>query len=486
MATLEQAVKSASAERVVLAGARLGAGALSYPFFDADNPLTSSNAESQIDVILGRRASSEDVDSLAAFLTIAVSFHVLEGWRYLSKAAYALLNASRKAALHLAYYAELRAARSILAGSGICIRDTWHFAITEPGEIITFGAPRSSSASRSKPKPCSLAWAHVRDCLNSRLGRKQVYVARLTQKDEIISTHVAASDALKAWSRVTKNGERVAEAVRSLSLSNVDWAEACRASSSTRAQLAENWLMDWSVDLKGMQADSATRNIASYGISLSSDTFAALSRDELEFVCSTHRACLSDSEGGFDGIDLALLRDFCLKSGRLALGKNYQQIWRKLRQWLSDQGGKNRYEARALVKQVQQADQSPAGRVIKLADRNNRTPEGVFARAFLLLRLATILQTWLWKQIRPKAPDGNPQWPNTILRHFATWSCLEPHETTPEEYLDLEEDQKTALDDIAAWLGANTFGGPAVWNDECAALRELCRFERAALRTLAS
>jgi hypothetical protein len=49
-------------------------------------------------------------------------FHMIEGWRYASAATTAFLNNSQHTALHFAYYAELRAALSLLSWSGIRVK----------------------------------------------------------------------------------------------------------------------------------------------------------------------------------------------------------------------------------------------------------------------------------------------------------------------------------------------------------------------------
>lgn len=450
MAAIDEAVGRGSREPLIAAGARLGSDNRSYPFLIAGSALISDDLERYIDRVLASEQGQDDSQTLAEFLVLGSAYHAIEGWKYLSKAAYALLAASRNAALHLAYYAELRAARSILAGSGTCARNTWHFSLPETGRPITFGRPRSLETA------CAVSAA-----------------------DEIISTHEAASDGLRAWSRVAGNGEWVTDSVRCLRFADIDWADACGATRS-RGQLAENWLSEWSVDLKGLQADSAARNVASYGVDLSQSAFDALRREELEFICEAHRASLYQ-EANQDGIDLALLRDFCEKSGRLTWRKS-EQVWSNMRHRLVADRRMDRFKAKALVGRIQKTDQTPAGRIIQLADRNNRTPDAVFARAFLLLRLSPILQRRMWSEMRKRAPGGRLPWQETLLRQFARWSRLTPHVSDPEEYRDMEDDQIAALDDVADWLAANSFNPEIVWRERCLQLVDLCCFERAALR----
>ncbi|MFC3179462.1 hypothetical protein [Cypionkella sinensis] len=61
--------------------------------------------------------------------------HVIDGWSYLGRAFSALLSGQAHAARHLAYYAELRAALSILASSGIGIFNKRNAVIDAAGAV---------------------------------------------------------------------------------------------------------------------------------------------------------------------------------------------------------------------------------------------------------------------------------------------------------------------------------------------------------------
>jgi hypothetical protein len=478
MASLVDAVGRASSEALVAAGARLTKGAAIYPFLAPGSSLIGEDVDSFVDGRLATGPTPHDVEEFAEFLVLATSFHLLEGWRYLSKSAYALLNASRTSALHLAYYAELRAARSILAGAGICIRDTWHFAITSSGTVVTCGAPRSGPTPPTRPSSRAAAWASFRTYVRRLIGFRAS--ESTAQPDGPISTHAAASDALKAWSRIEDNGKKVVDASPALAMGGVNWAEACRATAS-RAQLAANWLTDWSMDLGGLVADSYLRNRASYGVDVAETAFDALTRDELDYVVNVNRSSLYEGDGSLDGVDLALLHDFCMKSGRLLYDRNQQQIWTKLKQWLSTSGGMGLLPAKALVKRVQEADRTAGGLILKRARRSNRNVDGVFSRAYLLLRLATTMQRSLWNYIRITSPRGEAGWQSTLLAQFARYSHLTSLSEVPTSYTDFQEDQQAAIDDTAGWLAANPFSSYELWRNLGESLREVARLERIAL-----
>jgi len=83
---------------------------------------------------------------LSDYLALSCPLHALDGWRYLSAALVSLLNGARTEALHLAYYAELRAALSILAGSGIAVLNNKHYAIDNTGLVYWFSGKTHSTA----------------------------------------------------------------------------------------------------------------------------------------------------------------------------------------------------------------------------------------------------------------------------------------------------------------------------------------------------
>src|SRR5687767_9228022 len=123
MATLEAAVQQASGDQIIAAGAGFGSVSQAYPFLDPQGQIATQSLQDKLqeylDQVLSRIPSPQEIDEHSTFQSIGTCSHALDGWRYLAHAATALLNASRRTCIHLAYYAELRAARSILGACGI-------------------------------------------------------------------------------------------------------------------------------------------------------------------------------------------------------------------------------------------------------------------------------------------------------------------------------------------------------------------------------
>lgn len=131
------AVQDASSEYVLEAGAkRLGAQRRLWPLLRKGSNVDQAKIIDYVHANYDTATPSVAlVDELADYAAISCWGHVFDGWRYLSLAASALLQASRGKALHLAYYAELRAAMCILACSGIVTLKRRHYSITSTGEL---------------------------------------------------------------------------------------------------------------------------------------------------------------------------------------------------------------------------------------------------------------------------------------------------------------------------------------------------------------
>lgn len=74
-------------------------------------------------------------DDVVKVIAVRGPLHAVDGWSYLGRALSALLSGQAHAARHLAYYAELRAALSLLASSGIGIFNRRNAVIDSAGAV---------------------------------------------------------------------------------------------------------------------------------------------------------------------------------------------------------------------------------------------------------------------------------------------------------------------------------------------------------------
>ena len=486
MSGLDDTVRAASPIPIIVAGAKLAASAPAYPFLDHGSPL-HTDPHRYIENLLKATIDSEDRQHLAEYVTIAVSWHCLEGWRYLSHAGMALLGGSRRAAIHMAYYAELRAARSLLASSGICIRDGLHFGLDSSGDVLRFGAPKEPLLLASEPT-IACALAEVLRQLARRLGRRSA--TKPLQAARSIGTHVAAARALKRWSKVSANGSRVIDAMRGLQYRGIDWVEAVRLS-AMRDSVAAEWLSDWSIDLRALKKDSDERNIASYGVSLRSSALDPVSEEEVHFIRAMNESWLSIDVGNADSLDLTILHDFLVKAGAVIAEAESDDrkpidLWTRLHTYLTGPGRLEAEDADSAIEGVRTAEAGPGGTVLRAAKVGNRDAMGVLARALLLLRLASALLLAQWREMAKRSPGGVVLWHAELVRQYANHTHLADTTVSLADYRDLVEDQAEALDELDRWLTAGPMNSMLLWRDKSAVLCELCRFERAFLVAAAS
>lgn len=156
---------------------------------------------------------------LSEVIAASCLLHCADGWSYLGRAISSLLRGDPHRARHLAYYAELRAATSLLATEGVGIFRNEHFAIT--------------AANRA-----------------SALGTRT-------------NTHVFAWDCLEFWASQPASANLLAQVIKPYGLSLENWCDPL-GGVSTLAPHAREWLKRWGVDLLMFNKDHRARNISTY------------------------------------------------------------------------------------------------------------------------------------------------------------------------------------------------------------------------------
>lgn len=201
--------------------------------------------------------------NLAQYIAASVSLHANDGWSYLGRAVACVLAGDAHRALHLAYYAELRAAMSLLASSGIGIFNNRHFVV-----------PAVNSTSK----------------LNSGLG-----------------THMTAWLALEHWAQQPSSGALFTNLIRPEGRKLDDWFQP-QGGAATLAPQARGWFMQWGMDLGLATKDREARNQTSYRPDGIPATWEASAKDGLEFVRDTWSALEPSSNSSFEQIDRHILR----------------------------------------------------------------------------------------------------------------------------------------------------------------------------------
>lgn len=156
---------------------------------------------------------------LSQYIAASVVLHSADGWSYLGRSLTALLRGDPHRSRHLAYYAELRAAMSLLASVGIGVFNTKHFAIDAPDSV--------------KLLPGSYR------------------------------THPFVWECLQYWSGLSTSGDLFAKTIVPGERSLEDWFFPVGGTASLAAQ-AKAWFSDWGMDLKYPIEDHFARNESSY------------------------------------------------------------------------------------------------------------------------------------------------------------------------------------------------------------------------------
>jgi len=188
--------------------------------------------------------------------------HVVDGWSLLGRALDSAIRRDTYAAVHFAYYAELRAAMALLACEGIGVFNRKH-AVVSPTRTI----PLSKSP----------------------------------------GTHELAHLAIKHWSELARAASLLDEIVAPGGIGFSRWLEACHVTAPLRA-IGKKWLRSWGLDLAVLSDDKGLRNLASYRPSLFRLPPPIKQADLVEFFQQLWRLLEPSPVGRFPSLELHLLR----------------------------------------------------------------------------------------------------------------------------------------------------------------------------------
>lgn len=164
-------------------------------------------------------------DDAKGYLATSAILHSFDGWNYLSRSINSLIDGDGFAGIHLAYYAELRAAMTFLASEGVGIFDHHHFCINQQDQIV--GSPN-------------------------------------LRKDN--GTHKFVWKALNEWIQNVNKSTHLLNCFYHNGYSFSDWIRFIpRANNvSVISQITQEWLKEWSFDIRNYTNDRTGRNTFSY------------------------------------------------------------------------------------------------------------------------------------------------------------------------------------------------------------------------------
>lgn len=223
---------------------------------------------------------------LIAYIAASAPAHVIDGWSYLARATDAVLRGDLSAALHLGYYAELRAAMSLLACEGIGVFNNRHPIIAASGVATT-----------------SISHAWQWDKKQSKYCKKPA------------RTHVAVWPLLNHWGSLKRAALLIDDLVAPAGSSLSTWLNALNIPQPVRA-ISKGWFSNWGIDLGMLSEDHESRNMVSYRPSEFRLPPAPNAPDAIKFVSDLWLLFEPGSGGHFPQLERELLRKIVRESGR--------------------------------------------------------------------------------------------------------------------------------------------------------------------------
>ncbi|WP_141216612.1 MULTISPECIES: hypothetical protein [Nocardiaceae] len=339
----------------------------------------------------------------ADLLAASTFVHCGDGWSYLGHGINALLRGDEHSAIHFIYYAELRAAFSLLCSEGIYIGDGVNAIVNRSSEVLVIDQD---------------------------------------------TTHQAAWKFLDSWSQSKRAQDLLGEILKPANTNLKNWVASAGISGIQPA--ISDLLRDLSFDLATFAEDRERRNSATYlPTRLHNDDGPPLRIAKM--VANFWRSLEPDVLGGFPTLDGALLRQVLVKSyGGLNKDSVTDAIdWANWETWLASVAPGN-VTASALYKDlVSEPTRSGtnAGPFDTIFSTNPTKPtitdqaEQMLLRATMLLRLATGSASRLVEESGISKTKIHP-WIKSLGEIRGLWPSSDP----PEDSLDLWADSELAAE----------------------------------------
>ena len=217
---------------------------------------------------------------LSDYVAASSITHCFDGWSYLGRALDAELAGDPDAARHLGYYAELRAAMSLLAGDGIGVFDRTHVVVSDSGRC---------------------------ECLRGE------------------GTHRFAWEALQVWADGAAGVSTLQQSIKPGGVSLREWLTHYPASVRF---IAATWLKQWGLDLSRLADDREARNLASYRPTAFTSSGPTSVEHTVATVARFWEMCEPGAAGGFPVLDRHLLRGGVELAFRTSHGRTRRQARR--------------------------------------------------------------------------------------------------------------------------------------------------------------
>ena len=380
---------------------------------------------------------SEDTH-LCEYIAASVFIHSFDGWSYLGRALEAEMAGDPHTARHLSYYAELRAAMSVLASQGIGVFDRKHIVVVSS--------------------------QHCRE-----VGRG-------------IGTHDFVWNALEILANTPAGADVVLTSIKPAGISLSDWTNQLAIGNNFVAQ----WLHQWGFDLQRYTTDRNARNQASYRPTAFMTTGPRPISNTMHEILQFWQAFEPGAFGGFPSLDSHLLRN-CLNHAWTAMDEDTytNQIDLALQNLITEDSHLYGWCRKFLSHEYR----SNTHEIIRAAgSTDNATHQDysrqILARATLLLRIATGVSAKLLSDAGLNLMDDLAFWQSSASVRRRLWQEQSP----PFSPADLWADISEASDSIDEWLDENgqNVGHYDLWFYHATSAAMLATTERAFLWGISS
>ncbi|MCA6572549.1 MAG: hypothetical protein IM549_04715 [Pseudanabaena sp. M53BS1SP1A06MG] len=371
--------------------------------------------------------SSINHTDLSQYIAASTLLHCNDGWNYLSRALSSHMRCDPASARHLAYYAELRAAMSLLATVGIGIFNKQHFVLYGNGVCH-----KINGTTHEMVWKCLESWAD----------------------------HSMLSSSFLVAELIQVNG-------RTLN----DWLNAFSQGGNPNI-IAKKWLKTWGLDIQRLSADHDSRNEASYRPSRLNFVSPLNVLDTSKFVHNLWSICEPSGSAGFSYIDRHILRLSLEMLFEAITGdppsNNHHGFEERITRMFTSIGDTS-IATNSLLKNFLTRRSEPNNPIVfdeahKQSNTNDpRHHLQVISRASLLLRVATASCSYMIQSANVTINDLNFWW-QPMGEERGLWTS----ENLPENLTDLWEDINIEIEKIKNWENENSTGASyEQWHRDC-------------------
>ena len=362
--------------------------------------LTATHPYADVVSALGQ-GSGIDGSKIAEYVASSMPLHAADGWVFLARAFDSIKSGDMNTAVHLAYYAELRAAMSLLASEGIGVFNQRHVAIDQTFHPTVWNGP---------------------------------------------GTHPATWKILQSWADDTSRVSTLLTAVRVESRNISEWFDEAGISQAVQHFVARQWLEAWSIDLNSFSGDRDLRNHTSYRpsrIAPAPQSQVDVETDVIDPILRTWDALEPSSDRGGVMVDKALLFH--------ALSYAFGRRGRSKSDWDAFVGRLSGAASNGLQNQLKDPTLNDF-RVLKWAEDSSDPPppQAVLSRATLLLRIASGVCTQRLSEAQISVQDLGFWW-----RCFGEDAGLWTSGSEPQSFADLWDEVDEAIGNMEPSSGSD-------------------------------